>query len=230
MPFPKNPDTIIVKNQFYPSGLKEIDIWNYYQKHKDSLIEQAKEGGGRVAFTVMLDTGPIFTRYGEGGKHYILTRDTFDKIITGRTLTIHGIMRNTENRVVIDIDTPRMNDGKDLVFDLYPILESQPFIKDIEIRFTGKRSFHIFCHTTIKKPIGAWRITLEKLITSKLEYLKSNISFRRGSSMHYIDLYRNQPNGAFILRDSLNKTGLRCMKVELGKLHNFHKELAIVKK
>ena len=38
MGYPKNPDSIVLKNKYYPNGLKEIDIWNYYQKNKRNML------------------------------------------------------------------------------------------------------------------------------------------------------------------------------------------------
>ena len=39
MSYPENPETIILKNRFYPKGLKEIDIWNYYQKVRSLVVK-----------------------------------------------------------------------------------------------------------------------------------------------------------------------------------------------
>lgn len=40
MSYPQNPNTIIIKNEYYPTGLKEIDIWNYYQKVRTNLLKE----------------------------------------------------------------------------------------------------------------------------------------------------------------------------------------------
>jgi len=38
MSYPQNPETIIIKNVFYPKGLKEIDVFNYYIQHKNLIM------------------------------------------------------------------------------------------------------------------------------------------------------------------------------------------------
>ena len=40
MAYPENPETIVIKNRFYPRGLREIDVWNHYQKVKRQLLAE----------------------------------------------------------------------------------------------------------------------------------------------------------------------------------------------
>ncbi len=40
MSYPENPETIVIKNKYYPRGIREIDIWNYYQSVRRGLIDQ----------------------------------------------------------------------------------------------------------------------------------------------------------------------------------------------
>jgi len=37
---PQNPTTVILKNKFYPQGLREIDVWMYYHEVKRELIRE----------------------------------------------------------------------------------------------------------------------------------------------------------------------------------------------
>ena len=39
MSYPQNPETLVIQNKYYPKGLREIDIWNYYQKNKNLLFK-----------------------------------------------------------------------------------------------------------------------------------------------------------------------------------------------
>ena len=53
MSYPQHPDTIILKNKYYPQGLREIDIWNYYQKVKTLIIKETMNR--ELMFEIMVD-------------------------------------------------------------------------------------------------------------------------------------------------------------------------------
>jgi hypothetical protein len=52
---------------------------------------------------------------------------------------------------------------------------------------------------------------------------------RRDKSIPNLDLSQNKWRGGYIALHSLSVLGLRCMKVDPGKVHSFKKEDAIIK-
>ena len=63
MSYPANPETIVIKNKFYPKGLREIDIWNYYQKAKVNILRNTINRD--IMFFIMVDVNkPIVRRKG----------------------------------------------------------------------------------------------------------------------------------------------------------------------
>ena len=86
--YPQNPETVVIKNKFYPQGIKEIDIWNYYQRVKTPLLDATRNRD--LMLEIMVDLNkPIIRRRGAGGKVIRLTPKNYDEVITGRTVSIH---------------------------------------------------------------------------------------------------------------------------------------------
>ena len=143
---PNNPDTIILKNQYYASGLTEGDVWNYYQKNKYNIIKFLNNR--TVFFDIATDVNKtVVRRKGKDNKTFFLNIKNFDEVITGRTLTINGVMNRVEDFGIIDIDIDNFRIAKETAVDVYRevMSDSFNFVVDASIRFTGKSGFHIIC-------------------------------------------------------------------------------------
>jgi tRNA U38,U39,U40 pseudouridine synthase TruA len=170
MSLPENPNTIVIKNKFYSKGLREIDIWNYYQKYKGIILDQTR--GRDLMFAIFVEENkPIIRRKGEGGKIIQLTNSNYDKIITGRTVTIYSTMKSYEDIAIIDIDSDNFNKAKQAASDVFESMMEAPFIRTADIRFTGKTSFHIFCKLSRKIKIDSIRFLMKQHIELKSELL-----------------------------------------------------------
>ncbi len=221
MPAPNNPETIILKNSYYPTGLSEQKIWDYYQKNKSWLL---KEVGTRyLMFAIMTDVNEhILRKNWTKGKPISLSNSTYDKRMTGRTLAIYTLMSNFENRAIVDIDSDDLRKAKECTIDTYNELKKFKLVDDVSIRFTGKTSFHILC--TLFR-----RYSMERIRYAFQDYLKSTnledkytIQYKRQKNVPNIDLSPNKPNGAYITLHSLSLLGLKCMNISYDNLNKFH--------
>jgi len=222
MSYPENPDTIILKNKFYPRGLKEIDIWNYYQKNKSIILREVN--GKDLMLSIMIDINkPIIRRKGKSGSIIKLTNSNYDKVITGRTITIYSTMKRYESFGIVDIDTDNWKEARSATIDIYEELLRAPFIfKDtIQIRFTGKTSFHIYCEFKRKTKIDSIRLLFSSYLKSKDLENKYIIGGTRKKGLVNIDLSPNKYRGAYITNRSLSIIGLRCMEVDVGDVLKF---------
>ena len=224
--FPKNPETIIIKHQFYQHGLREIDIWNHYIRFKNSIINQSINRD--LMFFIKVD-GILVKRKGKTTNFIRLNQSNYEEMITGRTLSIHATMHKTEDIAVVDIDTDDFNKAKEATRDCYDVLKKYPIFQKIQIRFSGKTSFHIFCNLTKKINIDSIRYLLEKIFRTSEIINKYTISKARSGSTPNIDLFRNTYRGGYILLNSLSTIGLQCMEVSYNDLNNFMKEKSIIK-
>jgi len=171
----------------------------------------------------------LVKRKGKTTKFIRLNNNNYDTVITGRTLSIHATMKRVENICVVDIDTDDFNKAKESTMDCYDVLKRFPIFTDIQIRFTGKSSFHIFCTLSKKMNINSIRLLLLKIFKSSSIANKYSISKNRTGNIPNIDLFRNSYRGGFIMLNSLSILGLRCMKIKYNELNNFTKERAVIK-
>jgi len=223
MSIPSNPDTIIVKNEFYPHGLREIDLWDHYQKYKKEIL---KEVQGRDLFFVLKvgDEGIVY-RHGKISKFIRLNESNYDKLISGRTLSIHSTMKRTENIMIVDIDAMYFPAAKEATMDVYNLMKTEDFISNVSIRFTGKSSFHIFCNLKIKANIDLIRKKLKDILTgADLSSSYTIDQIRKTPNVTNLDLSPDKFRGGFITLGSLSLWGLKCMEVKPWDISDFKKE------
>lgn len=223
---PKNPETIVVQNSFYSSGLREIDIWNYYQKNKILLLNQTR--GRELIFFLGIGTNKtIVKRNTKDGGLIFLTPSNFDQYITGRSLSIHSCMKKTEDFGIVDIDTDNFNEAKSATFDVCNVMDRAQFIKDVRIRFTGKDSFHIICYFKRSLNIDHGRVLMRNFLKESYLSKMYDIEYKQTKRPN-LDLAPNKYRGGFITLGSLSVSGLKCMEVNLRHLSSFNKERAVI--
>lgn len=174
MGYPENPETIILRNEYYRNGLKEIDVWNYYQSVKRELLNETKSRD--VMLGIMVDVNkPVLRRKGKGQDWIRLTPQNYDQVITGRTLTVYSSMGNYEDIGILDIDVTNYDGFKwarKATNDVYEfVMDKMPIVRSAQIRFTGKTSFHIICNFNRKMKIDSIRFYLKGFCKVRI-YLK----------------------------------------------------------
>ena len=229
MSYPKNPETIIIKNKYYPKGLTELNIWDYYQKEKSRILNETR--GRDLMFFIAIDLNDfIIRRKGIESKYIQLTNSNYDNIISGRTVSIHCGMKQYEDICVIDIDSDDFNKAKKATLDVYEIMMKASFINTVQIRFTGKTSFHIFCKLSKKIKIETIKFLTQKhLKGSGIENMGYTILGKRKEGIPNIDLAPLKVGGNFICLNSLSVIGLKCMKIDYNRIKLFNQVQSVVK-
>lgn len=226
MSYPENPETIVIKNEFYPKGLREIDIWNYYQKVKNNLLKETFNRN--IMFAIMVDLNtPIMRRKLRGMDYIRLTKDNYDQLITGRTITIYSEMGIYERFGIIDIDVDPNYDGfkwaRKVALDTYDyVIDKIPFISSATIRYTGKTSFHIICDFGKKIKVETIKFLLERELRKSPLAKAYTINYKRTPGVPNLDLSPNKIRGAYITLHSLSTIGLKCSDVEYSKVRGFN--------
>jgi hypothetical protein len=220
---PTNPDTIIIRNTYYPRGLTEDDLYSYYMKNKNVILRQTEDR--KVMFFLGLETGdPIVKRKTSTGDFIKLNNSNYKDLITGRTLSIHSTMKQRENFGIVDVDCNDFSKAKKATGEVFDALKIFPEIKNLQIRYTGKDSFHIICHFKYVADIDTLRSMLK---------LKLNTLFKDKYEVAYhkkipgkvnLDLSSNKYHGGFITLGSLSVFGLKCMEIPRNRLSSFRKE------
>lgn len=224
MAYPENPDTVVVRNNYYPNGLKEIDVWNYYQKYKREILNETKSRD--VMLGIMVDVNkPVLRRHGAGKDWIRLTPQNYDDIITGRTVTIYSSMEGYENFGIIDIDVTDYDGfkwAKKVTSDVYDfVMDKMPGVRSAQIRFTGKTSFHVVCEFNRKMKIDSIRFLLQRFLQQSDLSKVYSIAGKRKAGIPNLDLSPNKMKGNYITLNSLSLLGLRCMEVTYNQITGF---------
>jgi hypothetical protein len=231
MSYPENPNTIVIQNSFYPQGVQEVDIWNYYQRAKTSILEETK--GRDIMFFIMVEKNkPVVRRKGTKGL-IRLNQTNYDTIITGRTVSLHSAMGAIENFGIIDIDIDP-SDGftwaKEVTSRVYDfVMDKMPIIRTASIRFTGKNSFHIKCDFGRKMKIDVVRFLLTKFLRESELSKVYTIEGKRRPGIPNLDMSPNKFRGNYITLNSLSVLGLKCIEVPYASLMRFDPRLARIK-
>ena len=231
MAYPENPETIVLKNKFYPRGLREIDVWNHYQKVKRQLLLETKNLD--LMFVIMVDLNKPVMRRKLGGKTIRLTPQNYDELITGRTVSIHNSMGSISTYGIIDIDIdPRDNIRWAIkaATDTYDfVMDKMPIVRKASIRFTGKSSFHILCDFERRMKVDTMKFLLQKFLTNSDLSRIYQVAGRRVSGVPNLDLGRNCLRCNHIALHALSIWGLKCMEVPYTRLSGFNPREAIVR-
>jgi hypothetical protein len=230
MSYPANPETIVIKNKFYPKGLREIDIWNYYQKQKINILRNTINRD--IMFFIMVDVNkPIVRR--KGNNEFIrLKPNNYDTLITGRTVSLHAGMGPYEEFGIIDIDidpTDGFKWAKEVTYRVYDfVMEKMPIVRSASIRYTGKHSFHIKCDFGRKMKIDVIRFLLAKFLRESELAKVYTVEGKRRAGIPNLDMAPNKLRGNYITLDSLSIWGLRCMEVPYSSLMSFDPRKAMI--
>jgi hypothetical protein len=224
MSYPKNPETIILKNKYYPKGISELMVWDYYQKVKVPLMKEVYNRD--LMFYIMVGVNKPIIKRKLQDKYIRLEPSNYDQMITGRTLSIHSAMKGYEDFAIIDVDL-HPSDGfkwaKETTYQVYSYaMDKIPIIRKADIRYTGKGSFHIVCHFGRKLKTDATKFLLEKFLReSPLSKVYTVNAKKAYPGVPNLDLNRNCLNCNYITLHSLSILGLRCMEIPFKKLMGF---------
>ena len=225
MSYPQNPDTIVIKNEYYPKGLREIDIWNYYQKVKAPLLKETLGKNLIVFFAVDVNKFIVIRKTKDGGLVRFNMRD-YDTIVSGRSISFHNVMNKYSPYGIIDIDTYDFKIAKELTSELYDFFEKQKFVYDTKIIYSGKNSFHLRVFFQSDYHVDYIRKKLADTLNEANLKTEFTIKGKRTQNIPNLDLQRNVYNAGFIAVNSLSVDGLKCLEIEPKKIKWFRKEQA----
>lgn len=220
MSYPENPETIIIKNKFYPKGLREIDIWNYYQRNKVQILKETQNRD--LMFVIMIGIDKSILKRKTKTGYIKLNSKNYDTLMSGRTITIYSTMKKYENFGIIDIDINNWEMAKRTTIDVYNwMVDKFPIARITEMKYTGKESFHIICTFPRTIKIEAIKFLLKKELQKSDLVKKYTMEFKRRPNIPNLDLSPNNFRGAFITLGSLSLWGLKCMNVGYNDILRF---------
>ena len=161
--YPDHPDETIIP------GITEKDVFSYYEGVKGKMLSELK---GREIFVGIVPKGykvgqkPVYVRHPYDKKTdyiHINSIEDFDKYNGGRVLEIHVTMPATAPYYVVDFDAVEdWPTTKKITTEIADMLEKLPEVKNVEIRFSGKRGFHTLGWLKKPKPVAQAREDLKE--------------------------------------------------------------------
>lgn len=205
----KNPDTIIIQNLYYPNGLTEIQIYNYYQNIKSELILNSLNHD--ILLFLFTDLNKyIVKRKDENGNNIRLTHENFDRIIAGRVVGINIIVKPILTYICIDIDpgyNTSENDLKICIEKLIILYNKYNNFKYYKI-FNSSKGYHFWYF--LKQPIKTEKakdFIYDLLLKENLEH-SYNINRKKKDKIINLDFSCINNNGNHPIIKSLNRNGL----------------------
>lgn len=227
---PEHKDTIVVKpNEFYPKGLTEMAVWDYYNFHKRDILPDIN---GKEVLTVVKTDGIVIKRHIDNG-FIIMDEAIYDKLNNGRTLELHLVLGDTVDYYFVDLDPKDEFDfsqTKEIAAEVSELLADIENVKEVEIRFSGSRGFHIYGYTAGEMKTEEAKQNLKEYMEDYLKH-KNDPSLTLGASQNpksmRLDISTYHEKGSLRALGSLSsKTGLKCMTVTREGLKKFEKKLA----
>ena len=224
---PKNPNSIIIQNNYYPKGLTERSIWEYYQKNKLYILKEVQNREVMLVIMTDINKPVIIKKY--NNESIFLTNENYDKIMHGRVVSVYSTMHQKEDMAIIDIDCDNLKLAKQAAWDVFQYTISKiPYINNATIRFTGKTSFHIICQLKRKLHIDSIRMILKKSLYDSPLSQNYTIEYKRHKGIPNLDLAPNKFRGNYITLNSLSIIGLKCMDIAPRNLRSFNPNQAII--
>lgn len=165
--YPEHPETILLKNEYYPKGLKEKDVWNYYDKMKLKILPYLK--GRKILLRMIVGKGKdLVVRHDPKTNKFITISDEkeFDRWNNGRVVSFYTEMKAKDNFVRVDLDANEkfpFSRVKDVATEIYNLLKKNKFIKNVGIKYSGRVGFHIVAEFLDKVSTGDLRKEIDEL-------------------------------------------------------------------
>jgi hypothetical protein len=234
--YPDHPDDIVVSKSEHALGgpeVTELDVFSYYTD--GVLTKMLQELTGRNLFIAVKPREktpkgkPIYVRHPYNKKtDYIRISNAkdFETYHSGRTIEYHVTMPALCPYYIIDFDAVEdWATTKKITAECSTMLGKLPEVKKVEIRYSGKRGFHILGWLKKSMPIDKARESLK-------EHLKETFGDRKdlvlgespSGKKGALGVSPMKLNGGQVALWSMRVTGLCCVEVPQTKLAGFKKE------
>jgi hypothetical protein len=227
MGYPENPETIVIKNNFYPRGLTELQVWKHYNKYRKEIISFINNRP--IILFVYTDVNiPIVVRK-KKNNFFTITDENFD-IINGRTVCISVEQMKNIDYFCLDIDAGdsiKEISKKLCVQDLIKYLNGTSFVKDHKV-FLSATSYHIHGMLSRKMNIDTVRTVLQKEMSVLFgdKFLINERKALKDDNIN-IDLSPVYYRGSHPVPFSLSRNGLIYMDIT-KTWKNFDRRKAVV--
>lgn len=234
MATPNNPFEIVIQNKFYPNGITEENIFNYWKINKSKILDVVF-GKEIFLYIASKKNEIVVRRYSDADTLYRLTPMNYEKIISSRTVGIVSTMNKSSDFGIVDIDvSPIEKIASNIEFETVKeaTIDTNDFLSRFyktKIFYTGKNGFHIHCKFLTTMSIDKIKDILKKqLMDSPLSKIYT-ILHKRDARTPNLDLAINKVRGGYITEGSINQIGIPCVNIKNSdELLKFKREQLVI--
>lgn len=216
--YPEHPDEIVINNFSRP--ITEIDVYNYYEGIKDSIIPELK---GRDLFIRQNhDKKTEFIR--------INNVEEFDEYHSGKIVEYYRTSLKNTDEIIFDFNPNSDYSLKDCKAAVEACLKfifhyDEIFTGEYEIRFTGSRSFHLHIWLKKKNDITDIKKEIEDLLKEYFKdddrFIIANFKVPKGK----ININLSPMDDGYIVPYSMRiETGFCCVPINRRDFDDFKPE------
>lgn len=244
----EHPDTVIIPpNEWYPEGLTEQQVANYYDRVKPLLVKQYQDLNAEGLVVMKTDGTPIVRRNSFNVQAMDLKNpEAIDKLNRGRTVEFHFALGKTTKVVWVDLDpNPEFpfEDVKFIALDLQDAMQEilgsgggpMKGVKT-EIRFSGRSGFHILHYLAQEMDADDARVSMKNFVGGYIQRVKMyrgddrlTEKVTKDPKQMRLDYSTLHDRGG--LRSSYSlafPTGLICLPIPTNQVMMFKKEDATI--
>jgi len=215
--YPEHPDTVLIKNEFYPYGLSEHMVWKHVENHKKDFLKQLD--GRKVLLIIKTDGGPVLRRKDGDREYEIKSKGDIEELNSGRVMEFHIVAGKETDVAWVDLDPKDdfdFDEALEIARELVPVLSDVTGSKDVVLKYSGGRGFHLI--NWLNSSVGV--DDLRKSIIGELKnYIGGNgklsTDIVRKSDMMRLDVSTLHDSGSIRAAWSFNvSTGLVSVPIE----------------
>lgn len=233
MPYPSEPNKIILKNKIYAKGLKSLDIYNYYINNKTNILNNCKDH--KVLFFLSFNYDqPLIVKRNHNSNPIYLNNENYDDFISGHVISISKEINNKSktNNIVLDLDPVDIsineNDLKKYTNSILQFMLKSNDVYDHKIVASAK-GYHLYFNTkkfyNIQELVDITTSMLDKEFSDEF-YINQKSKKEKNKPIN-IDLSPMYNRGSLTVPYALTRVGTICMPII--NLKSFNRSSTILK-
>lgn len=224
-------ERVLEKNKYYPTGLSKAEISNYYKKIAPRMVPYLE--GFDLMISIKTDEGEIIRRHKpDGGPYRVESEEDLTNLTKGgRVVSIHYIVPKKTDMFWVDIDPGDefpLDEVRNVTTKVFRLLERELDPREINVKFSGSRGFHIFGRLTRKEDVDDTRERLKEILRPLTEENPLlTLGVKKSPKECRLDVSTLKDQGTLLAPYSINiKTGLVSLPISVNRVRTFDFEEA----
>lgn len=237
---PSRPDApVVAANEWYPNGLTEMGVWEYYQNTAARLADDLVTAPAVLVVLVPDRGGQVVLRKNPktGQPFKLSTSEDVIALNNGRYVEFHRMVGHSTDRLWVDLDPKPDYPWESVVAcakSCADMMAGLTGADNVSVNFSGARGFHIYGQLGKPMDVDSARQVVEETLERDVvpNFPKTSVGQTSTPDSMRLDVSTLHNTGSLRAEWSLNsRTGLVCMNVDrVGGLEVAKKEMFTVQR